>query len=703
MKNISNTPNKQKVKFKRSKKARAIIIALALGLASSTLSSCKALFSKDSITVLKAHDDKNDEFENTIPIYDENGKQIDLSIDESLVFYDGVYKKTKEYVEVYALNTKGETVKGYVPGDYLKTEDVLDAETLEKYNCIYRISNNGNDVNFRSSPEIENDNIKSEIADGTYFVGDPKLLVCNKDASVWIPSLIVSDKGFKEGYINSKYAVREDGIGVVTNNHNKYLKDKEVMVVNTDGNSLRLRTEDRDTSNDNNILTEIPNGSIVYVVGDKETQKNGITWTNVEYEDPIIGNIEGWVSRDYLKSVKKIKKCIKDGVTLNLRSKPNIESTILAKIQEGTVLELPEITLENAEENGEYHWAEIILEDGTKGYLATEYLIDYITKEDYEAELAERKEIIKEIRKRTEINSNGNVTGIDVGFITGENLGKILDDEHVIGDTVFNKDGVEYYSADLGKKINFAIIEIGATSQNSSKIFDRPNCFDCMRECNNRKIPFAPYFFSTSVNIEEADKEIAYISGIYNKMKSMRLKYDLLPFILDREAGASSVEDRKLYPGIDTSEVTAYLINELRKNLPSEVVLYGGGRDLGGEEGQTILDIDTVNSLLNDGPVCVYPALHRNKDGTSIVVPSQEERILNTESRIVIRQCILNAGLTDEEIMGNLNEIDADTYFNEILPGKIGKKLKEPNDNKDNNERKDKEEKNRFSFWDLFR
>ena len=57
-------------------------------------------------------------------------------------------------------------------------------------------------------------------------------------------------------------------------------------------------------------------------------------------------------------------------------------------------------------------------------------------------------------------------------------------------------------------------------------------------------------------------------------------------------------------------------------------MLYGGGKDLGGEKGQTILDIDKVNSLLNDGLVNVYPALHRTKDGSSIADPLQKERII---------------------------------------------------------------------------
>ena len=702
MRNLFNKPSNEKVKFKKTKSAKAIIIAVALGLATPMLSGCRAFFSGDSISILRACDDENDDFEDTIPILDENGKQIDLSEKETLVFYDGVYKGKDDKVEVFALNTTGETVKGIIPKNYLEKVAVIDADMLEKYNCIYRVSNNGNDVNFRSSPDIKKDNIKSELEDGTCFLGDSKL-ICNKDASVWIPSIIISDDGFEEGFIKSDYAEREDGIGIVANSHNKFLKDKKIMVVAAEGSSLRLRTEDRDTSNNDNIITEIPDGSIVYVIDGKEVQKNGITWIEVEYRDSTNEYITGWVSKDYLKDANIIKKCVKDGVTLNLRNKPNIDSTILAKIQGGTVLEIPEVIFKNAEKNGDYYWTKVILEDGTEGYVATAYLEKLVTKEEYEAELTEREKLVEEIRKRTEINSNGNVTGIDVGFITGENLGKILDDEHVIGDTVFNKDGVEYYSADLGKKINFAIIEIGAMSQSSSKIYDRPNYLDCMKECEKRKIPFGPYFYSTAINIEEADKEIAYILDCYSKMESIGLKYDLLPFVLDRESGSSLVEDRKLYPGIDTSEITAYLINKLRERLPSEVVLYGGGKDLGGEKGQTVLDIDKVNSLLNDGLVNVYPALHRTKDGSSIADPLQKERIEKTKSEIVIKQCILNAELK-KNILVNLNEINKNTFFEEILSGKTGKKIKEPNENKDNNkEEDDKEGKKGFSLWDLFK
>jgi len=704
------TKSRKKYKISKNSKSslslkQVIKIAIAMGIGVATITQCASVFSGDKVTILRAMDKEGDEFENSIPIYDEDGKLITQTIDGSFMFFDGKYDSGEEdYIPVYALSDSGETISGYVSPDYFAEVTCIDADDLRLYNTMYKVNNSGEKVNFRTTPEMGRNNIAMKIDDGTYFLGASKL-VSNKDASIWVPGLIFTEDGMTTGYVRSDCVEREDSIGIVSDKHNLVQRKRKVMEVHTSGVPLKLRTEDRDVSNNDNKLNEIPNDSIVYVVGREEVEKNGIKWTEVEYNDPNIGTVTGWVASDYLTEAKMVKKQVKKGIELRVRSKPGIDNIELARIQEGTELEIPELLLKTAAKEGDYTWVEVILRDGTRGYVATEYLEDVKektaeeTEQIKEQERSDRAKRVEEIRKWTVVNERGNVTGMDVSFVNGENVAKILDDDNAIGDETYRPNDGIYASSDLGGKINYVLISIGAMSQNSSTIFDRDYFLDCADECEKRGIPYGFYFYSTALDEEEVDLELEFISECMDAIKPEERKYDLLPFGYDREAGDGRIEDRKLYPGIDTSEISAYEINKLREMLPYNVVLYGGGRDLG-TPGSTVLDIDKVNSLLDGDPIDIWVALHRNKDGNSIVEPSQAENIDSTDSNVVMIQTILSGEVTKSHIAVDINIAEEDEYF-AMLEGKSGEEIKKATENKG----KDEESKDgdSSSFWDIFR
>lgn len=708
--NLLNKPSRKKGKgYKKSKNSslslkKVITLAAILGISISGMAHCAAEFSSDKVSVLMAADKEGDAYDNAIPIYDENGEVITIAEDGSFMFFDGDYQeKDGESIPVYALSEEGETVKGFVAPEYFSEISVFDSDYLKKYNTVYKISNYGEKVNMRSTPEIGKDNIQMTVEDGMYFLGDSKL-VSNRDASIWIPGIIITEEGTIEGYFRSDCVEREDSIGIVSDKNNVKQRTRKVMEVHSNGVPLKMRTEDRDASNSDNKLNEIPDNSIVYVIGPENVEQNGIKWTEVEYNDPELGTVSGWVASDYLKESLAVKKQVKKDINLRVRSKPGTDSMELAKIQEGTVLEIPEILLKNAIKEGDYTWVEIILKDGTRGYVATEYLEDVKEKSREEAqeteikEQTDRKELVKEIKEWTVINERGNVAGIDVAYASGEELERILINDSVIGDTVDSVYGV-YSSSDLGGKINYVYIGIGASSMNSNAIFDRKYFLECADVCEKLGIPYGFYFYSTAVEDQEgdmsqADHEIEYIRECISAIEPDSRKYDLLPFAYDREIGKNGVEDRKLYPGRDTSKITAYTINELRKKLPYPIVLYGGGRDLATSE--KILDIDTVNSLLEGDSIDIWAALSRTHDGSSIEAVSAARNIDATQSNVVMTQTILEA--TVDGVGLDLNIAEEDEYF-AILEGKSGSQIASGDDEKGDSD----SQKDSPSILDIFR
>ena len=657
---------------KKGKLSKIIAIVLATGFSFFKLSRCSELsnkFSNDDITLLSASTQKGE-----VPIYDEDGNPIAEIENGTVMFYDGDFDKEKEYseddiIEVYTCTPNGMTVNGYVKVGNLKYISVIDRDKLEYYDSIYQINNDGSSVNFRTSPEMGRDNIKQQLDDGTRFLGSSKL-VSKKDGSIWIPGIVIEENTEGEiqnieGYVRSDCARRIDSNGIVSEGQDLFLTKQDIMEVNTDGSSLRLRTVDRDTSNSKNILKEIPNKSIVYIVGDRE-EKDGIVWVEVVYHDPSIGYIRGYVSEKYLKQAKMIEMQVKDGDNLDLRSKPNENSAVLARIQEGTILDIPEQNINRKVNNNGKDWVEVILSDGTKGFALFEQLEETEITENDKKE-SEREKIVEKIIKNTKFNKNGNVIGIDTSFASRDKLKKVLDDDKVFKGKIYRTSDGYYYSSELTSNIGFGGIEIGAMSLTSSNIFDRPNFLDCADEYEKRKIPYFFYFFSTAENKDEVKKEIKYIKKCLKAIKPEERKYDLLPFVYDREPGSSSVKNGKLYPGKDTSEITAYAITELRKILPYNVAFYSGANDF---VNNTIFNLETVNSLL-DKPVDVWCASHISKNGA---INSSHKKIIEEKgSNNVITQIVIDAVLNGTHV--DIDVIDGDTY-KFLLLGKEGEELK---------------------------
>lgn len=69
----------------------------------------------------------------------------------------------------------------------------------------------------------------------------------------------------------------------------------QIKVVNTDGHGLRLRA---DASLDSETLTVLPEGSMLDVVGDEQSDSSGIAWANIDYNGST-----GYAHRGYLAVV----------------------------------------------------------------------------------------------------------------------------------------------------------------------------------------------------------------------------------------------------------------------------------------------------------------------------------------------------------------------------------------------------------------
>ena len=140
---------------------------------------------------------------------------------------------------------------------------------------------------------------------------------------------------------------------------------KNVKVTTTD---MGLALRDGDSTTGTNVIERLPKGTILLSV---ERQSNG--WHKVVAPS----GKKGYCSGAYLEIVEDETNCndkmvvkTSDGTGVNVRIGPGTEYEVNRKLSNGTVVTR---IVTNKYYYG-YWWDEIVLEDGTKGFVVTDYL-----------------------------------------------------------------------------------------------------------------------------------------------------------------------------------------------------------------------------------------------------------------------------------------------------------------------------------------
>lgn len=488
------------------------------------------------------------------------------------------------------------------------------------------------------------------------FGGDK---VVSKDNDfLWVPVLYITDDGqIEKAYICQDYLERVEELSL-----SDFNRVPQKMIVNTSrhyGVPLNLRS---DTKIDpTNVITSIPNGTIITTTGDKDKRSGFYKWTKISYTDSNGNTYEGWVASSFLDELDLVKMQVdtsKDGkINLNVRKEPSLDSEIIAGIEHGTVLEIPQEFLDNAvkEENSNRKWVQVVLNDGSNGYVSSSYLqpVKEITK-DQEKKVLDQKSFDK-IKSNISVRNNGNVVGIDASNITPDQLRSLLNKDDAIPDTCYRY-GQKFDISDSAGKIDFVILRIGARGWGAAgnMVDNGTGYIQLANICEELGVPYGFYFYSTAITKEEADEEISYCINGVNAIGER--KYNLIPFSLDLEthiqynADGSATKSRVI--GHDQTEVAAYWANEAEKKL-GKIMIYTAGKNLNPSNYEYIINCERLNQSIMSGKPKIWLVGMRNPNN-SYIYGQDDYNTAKEKLNVVMTQTMLD-GENREEGLPNVD------------------------------------------------
>lgn len=253
----------------------------------------------------------------------------------------------------------------------------------------------------------------------------------------------------------------------------------------------------------------------------------------------------------------------------------------------------------------------------------------------------------KETPKINYVVENDNVLGIDVSGIAPQELRKLLSGELEISDKIETRRG---HSVDLSqykhKKPNFVFIKLGA-----SKIFSKelgqgyPTGYkELAAVCEEMKVPYGFYYYSTCINKSEAQQEFTWIKNALDQLPNRDL--NLLPFAIDvevalskelpdkKKAKAQQKVDRQYNASIkNVTSAKAELANLLEQTYIGKTQLYTSRNAVDTDLSSMILDIEQYQKELKTGQshiwfVCPTPNVLHEKSMHKISNYVQSKQIV---------------------------------------------------------------------------
>ena len=585
-------------------------------------------FPNEKIQIAVARDIEGDEFENSVPIY-ENGELVGTINDQQLVIIDYEENVGEDLYAVMALNDEGTMISGVIGEEYVDLSHGIKLnKNDERLKYSYEVE--GTDfVNVRNSTVFDSSTKIGMLQRGDTVLGGGKVVSKDNDF-MWIPVLYFDEEGnIKDAYICQDYLRMIDEVTLEEES-----LPAHKMIVNTErhnGVSLNLRS---DTELDNsNIITKIPNGSIVTTKGVPDERVGSYRWANISYTDEEGKTHEGWVVKGFLEEIELIKMKVDTsrdgGINLNVRKGPSINADKVAGIENGTIIEIPKEFIDNAvrDEQANIDWIRVQLNDGTQGYVAASYLKkerERTSKEnEVDVEGVISQDELEDIFDNISVRSTGNVVGIDTTSYSPEQLKDILKSKDAIPSTVYYWGESEYDTADLAGKADFVMIKVGARGWGKAgNMVDEDNQYkEYAKVCEELKVPYGFYFYSTALTKEEADEEITYCKNAINSLEST--KYNLLPLTADFETHIKRDEDGNIIEqsrliGHDITEVAAYWANEAEPYF-GKIMIYTAARNMTPSNYEYIINLHELNKkILSGKPKFWIPGLRFPKDYTSI-------------------------------------------------------------------------------------
>ncbi len=389
-----------------------------------------------------------------------------------------------------------------------------------------------------------------------------------------------------------------------------------------------------------------------FVIG--EEQHEGTV--NVIYPNQE-GMIEGQIDRENLEIVnevyidkyqnnqlsKYVVNTEKDSYgELNFRSDTNEDKySIMMQIPNGTIVTG---TGQTKVDNGR-EWTQIEYE-GQIGWGATEYL-ERVILQGKEGEIDKKQEYIENPKIE---NMSGEVTAIDVSQMTGKQLEQLIDKGIPL--EVSTKDSGDINTTSVAGKINAVQIKLAASPHGKGefKTIYNEACEELIRVCEEKKIPYGLYFYTTATNEEQAEIEAKYVNEMVKELRQKYdMKYDIVPFTYDFEiAGPGDVH---LGHSIeDISKAKAHLIN--KTEISDEIILYTAGRliknpkDTVQKYADTLLDLGIVKEeLKNPEKLSIWLCAPKDRNGNTTQETIEYCEMIEKEYgfKVVSQQVVLDA------------------------------------------------------------
>ena len=622
----------------------AILGAASLALISNTITT-----NKNTYTVAKVQDMEDDEFEDSIPLYS-NGELLSTIEDNQFVIVNTDADVEKGSYEIMTIGPDGELITGVTDSEYVDVAHGLKLKADDdRLKYSYKVT--GTEVvNLRNSTVLDTSSKIGTVKEGEYVIGGDRIVSKDNDF-MWVPVIYIDEEGnLAKAYMCQDYLEMVDEISLV--DESRVAKTMKVNTERHNGVDLHLRSET--VIDDSTIVTNIPNGSIVTKLPEADKNDGSYKWSKIEYIDPDGNTYEGWVVNGFLEDVELIKMRVdtsKDGkINLNVRKEPSISSDKVASIEHDTKIEIPQDYIDqriHEDESGK-DWVRIELSDGTHGYVDYSYLQREKAKDEksIEAEGVISQDELEDIFDRMSVRSTGNVVGIDTTSYTPDKLRDVLKSKDAIPSTVYYWGEDEYDTSDLAGKVDFVMIRVGARGWGEAG--NMVDCGDDYKKyaevCEECKVPYGFYYYSTALTKEEADQEIEYCKHAINSLDSR--KYNLLPLTADFEThikrqNGEIVEQSRLI-GHDVTEVASYWANTAEKDF-GKIMIYTSARNMTPGNYEYIINLQELNKQVLSGKPKFWIAGLRYPDDYTQIQGHEYLDPLRDDMALVMTQTILDS------------------------------------------------------------
>lgn len=278
---ISNRKPVFKMSKQTKRKIKAIVAASALLLGG--IKTAQTVFAQSPESVPKIEEKLTIAIANADSEITVDGEKYKIDSNSFVVVSDR---------NALAFDGNGNLHRGSVSNSDVKEILTMTEDEMSAYNVYQVIAEDG--ANVRSSGTIEDGNIISSVGYQDYVLGCSP--TTDEYDSEWISTISVNGDNLYQGYIREDLIQEVGDFNLLYDNANEVL-----MKVDTskDGNiNLNLRTQPENFDK-RCIVTTIPNGSIVRIIG-QTISENNKSWTQIEYESKNSSTLQGWVASDYL-------------------------------------------------------------------------------------------------------------------------------------------------------------------------------------------------------------------------------------------------------------------------------------------------------------------------------------------------------------------------------------------------------------------